>query len=141
MVASGKAYATLIEAHKASWMQEKIQEKNLRINKFISHPNPYILFFYIDEENEQRIKRLVQCLESISKTYLMMIMGDFFPTIRYTSMEVVDTAQLFTKEPYIGSILIVTIIILSVAAVLTDVLSHWYKKRHHNRGKYLELQK
>ena len=136
MVASGKAYATLVDANEAARLQDEIRKRDLRITKLIERPYPYVVFFYVDDNNRANIQKMMQCLDTLSPVYIEMLKSDSIPEIQYTTIEVVDPVELFTGEPYIGSIIVVIILVLSVAGVLTDAFSKRQEKQHRNQGEY-----
>ena len=136
MVASGKAYATLVDANEAARLQDEIRKRDLRITKLIERPYPYVVFFYVDDNNRANIQKMMQCLDTLSPVYIEMLKSDSIPEIQYTTIEVVDPVELFTGEPYIGSIIVVIILVLSVAGVLTDAFSKRQEKQRRNQGQY-----
>ena len=135
MVANGKVYATLIDANEASRMQKEIHDRHLRITKLIERPYPYLVFFYINDQNRAKIKKLVNCLDTVSQVFIDMLKAHFIPKIRYTTMEVVDPVRLFTVEPYVGAIMVAIIALFSLVGVVTDSFSQWYGKHRGQRGK------
>ena len=135
MVASGKVYATLINVNEASRMQKEIHARHLRITKLIERPYPYLVFFYTNDENKAKIKKLVQCLDTVSQVFMDMLKAHFIPKIQYTTMEIVDPFRLFTVKPYVGAVMVAIIALLSLVGILTDVFCQWYAKHHGRHGK------
>ena len=135
MVASGEAYATLLDANEAATMQDHIHNKHLRIARLIKRPYPYLVFFFTDGENRHKIKDLMKCLDTVSPVFIEMLQRDFIPEIRYTTLEVVDLGHLFTAKPYIGAIMLVIIVFLILVGIFIDQFSQWYERHHGNPGK------
>ena len=83
MVSRGDAYATLIDANEASNMQKRIYDKHLRITKLIERPYPYLVFFYTNDENREKINRMMQCLDTVSHVFIEMLKRHYIPKIKY----------------------------------------------------------
>ena len=137
MVADGHAYATLIDANEAAVLQKGIREMNLRLVRLIEKALPYLVYIYTDNSNAKQVKSLMTCLRKLSQNNLEMIHSMYIPNIQYTTMELNEAADVFIKPPYIGSIILGIIGILSVAGILVDSLKSWTNQIKHKKGEFL----
>ena len=135
MVANKESFATLIDVNEAAKLQKLIRRKGLRITRFYERSFPYLLFIYTDDSNREEVKKLIECIGKLTQNYLDMVHNLRIPNVMYTTMEISEPVELFTKPPYLGSMILGAIGFLVISGFITDSFLLWLQRRKKSYGK------
>ena len=78
---------------------------------------------------------MIECIGKLTQNYLDMVHNLRIPNVMYTTMEISEPVELFTKPPYLGSMILGVIGFLVISGFITDSFLLWLQRRKKSYGK------